>query len=446
MRSQLISTAAAGVLIAVASARAQTLPQVNSPQSLAERYVDPSAGLSIDDAVKRALEREPSLRSARTQVDAARAMRLQAGLRPNPSASFEWREEPGGTDNQTTIGMEWPLDLFRRSARLTVADREIEATEQSVADRARLLAAEVRMQYGEAAAAVRDVAVADNLAVSARRELELLRARVEEGASPPLERDLLDVELRRLESDRLIAAGRADAALFALKRLMGEPAEGPVKLRDTLETLVRREPDAAGPAPPPPLDAAVVGGRSDVREAAARVRLADARVNRARSEGRFDVSLFGTYMRMDAGFPQRGFDHDGSLERVRGVFNYVAGGVMVMVPLSNRNQGEIAAAQADRAGAEATLEASRLTAQSEIAAAAARDVQAQQAVVLYEGGIQLARQNLDVIRQTYELGRGRISDVLIEQRRYLDLEHAFTATLREAFDARTALRRARGEL
>jgi cobalt-zinc-cadmium efflux system outer membrane protein len=342
--------------------------------------------------------------------------------------------------------MEWPLDLFRRPARLTVADREIEATEQSVADRARLLAADVRMQYGEAAAAVRDVAVADNLAGSARRELELLRARVEEGASPPLERDLLEVELRRLESDRLIAAGRADAALFKLKRSMGEPAEVPVKLRDTLETLVVPEPDAAATAPLPPLVAAVVGDRSDVREAAARVRLADARVDRARSEGRFDVSLFGTYMRMDAGFPQRGFDHDGRLERVRGVFNYVAGGVMVMVPLRNRNQGEIASAQAERAGAEASLDAARLTAQSEIAAAAARDVQAQQAIVLYEGGIRLARQNLDVIRQTYELGRGRISDVLIEQRRYLDLEQAFTATLREAFDARTALRRARGEL
>jgi cobalt-zinc-cadmium efflux system outer membrane protein len=399
--------------------------------------------LSMEAAVARALEREPALRSARTEVDAARARRVNAGLRPNPTASFERREEPGGTDNQTTIGMEWPLDLFRRPARVAIADREVEATEQSVTDRARLLAAEVRTQYGEAAAAVRDVAVTDNLALSARRELELLRARVTEGASPPLDRDLLEVELRRFESDRLIAAGRAEASLFALKRLLGDPTESPVKLRDTLETLVQRM-DRPPSEPPAQPDTALA--RADVREAAVRVRLAEARIDRARSEGRFDVSAFGTYMRMDAGFPQRGFDSQGSLERVRGVFNYVAAGVMVTVPLRNRNQGDIAAAEAERVGAEASLEAARLTAESEIAAASARDAQARQAVGLYEQGIRLARQNLDIVRQTYELGGARIADVLMEQRRYLDIERAFTDTLREAFNALTALRRARGEL
>jgi outer membrane protein TolC len=60
---------------------------------------------------------------------------------------------------------------------------------------------------------VRDVAVADNVAASMRRQYDVLKQRVDEGASPPLERDLLEVELRRVESDRLLAAGRADAAI-----------------------------------------------------------------------------------------------------------------------------------------------------------------------------------------------------------------------------------------
>ena len=41
--------------------------------------------------------------------------------------------------------------------------------ERSVDDRVRLLAGDVRTRYGEAAAAVRDVAIADNVATSARR-------------------------------------------------------------------------------------------------------------------------------------------------------------------------------------------------------------------------------------------------------------------------------------
>jgi cobalt-zinc-cadmium efflux system outer membrane protein len=443
MRSRITLFSVVASLLASASARAQS--SLPPPQALAERYIDAIGGVSVEDAVTRALEREPSLRAAKTEIDAAQAMRLQAGLRPNPIASFERRQEPWGTDNQTSIGMEWPLDLFRRSARLSVAERELEATELSVADRRRVLAAEVRMRYGDAAAAIREVAIAESLAVSARRAVELLRARVEEGASPPLDRDLLEVELLRFESDRLIAAGRADAALFALKRVMGEPADVSLKLHDTLEALVGPAPTVADAASAPKLEASVVSDRSDVREAEARVAAAAARIERARSDGRFDLGLFGTYMRMDAGFPQRGVDARGNLERVRGVFNYLAGGVMVMVPLRNRNQGEVGVAEAGRAGAQAKVDAARLAAQSEIATAAARHVQSRQAVGLYERGVRLARQNLDVIRQIYELGKGPVFDVLTEQRRYLELERAFTDALHEAFDARTALRRARGE-
>jgi hypothetical protein len=36
--------------------------------------------------------------------------------------------------------------------------------------------------------------------------------------------------------------------------------------------------------------------------------------------------------------------------------------------------------------------------------------------------------------------------VLTEQRRYLDVERAFTAALREAYEARQALRRALGDV
>ena len=119
---------------------------------------------------------------------------------------------------------------------------------------------------------------------------------------------------------------------------------------------------------------------------------------------------------------------------------------MVTIPLRNRNQCEVASAQAVRVGAEATLAAVQLTAQAEVAAARARDDYARRAIAVYaEDARPLARHNLDVVTQTYELGRATVFDVLNEQRRYLDLEHAYTAALREAYEARTALRRALGD-
>ena len=171
-----------------------------------------------------------------------------------------------------------------------------------------------------------------------------------------------------------------------------------------------------------------------------------AQINRARRDGRFDVSLFGTYMRTDAGFPQRAFDEAGNLARVHGDFNYVSAGVMVTVPLQNRNQGAIAAARAARAGAAGQVEATRMTAASEIAAARTRDEHARQALAIFDNdAIALAAQNLEIVRQTYELGRGTLSDVLNEQRRYLDLQRDYTDTLGEAFDARQALAQVLGE-
>jgi cobalt-zinc-cadmium efflux system outer membrane protein len=364
-------------------------------------------------------------------------MRRQASLRPNPSLMFERREEPAGTDNQTTVQVSVPLDLFRRSARIEAADREIDVVNRSVGDRARVIVNDVTVKYGLASAALRDRSVADDVVAAARRELELLRQRVQEGASPPLDRDLLDVDVRQLESMRLLATARAESAMFELKRAVGLTAATPLMLTETLEVLA---PVAALPDAGTPLQ------RPDVLEAEARVQLADARIGEAQAAGRLDLSVFGSYMRMDAGFPQQGFGTTGDLERVRGVFHYVSGGAMVIVPLWNRNQGRVEAARAERVAAAARLEAVQLTAEAERAAALAQVTHTGAALDMVAGSLRLARQNLDVVRQTYELGRGTLREVLIEQRRYLESEREYTAALQRAFEARASMQFAQGDM
>lgn len=200
------------------------------------------------------------------------------------------------------------------------------------------------------------------------------------------------------------------------------------------------------PATSADADVEATAFRPDVRQAEAQIAVAEAQIERTRRESKPDVSLFGMYMRSDAGFPQSGFGPTGDLERVRGVFHYWSAGAMVTMPLLNRNQGAVAAAQAERTAAAAQVDAVRLSAQSEVAAARVRDVNARRALDVYTAeAVGLARQNLDVVRQTYELGRGTLLDVLNEQRRYLDLERAYTDVLREAFDARQTLKEALGE-
>jgi outer membrane protein, heavy metal efflux system len=440
MTIRIALTVLMATLLANVSASAQS-PGGQAP--FAGRFVDPANGLTLEQAIARALEQEPSLRAARSQVQAAEGTRIQASLRPNPSVSFERRAEPGGTDNVTSVGVEWPLDLFRRSRRIAVADREVTTAQMSAADRERLLLAEVRMRYGDVLAAIRDLGLLDDIAAATQNQFDLVRSRVEQGASPPLERDVLDVELRRVQADRLLQAGRADTAMFDLKRVLGMKADATLTVRDTLDALVQRE---SAVAPAVRGTSAAVEQRADVREASARIETALAKIDRAESDGRFDVSLFANYMRMDSGFPQRGFAPDGGLDRVRGQFNYWSAGAMFTIPLVNRNQGDVAVARAERTGAAALYDAARLAAEAELASARARDERAREAVKIYGAGAQaLARQNLTVVGQSYELGRVTVFEVLAERRRYLDVERAYTDALRAAYEARTALNRALGE-
>jgi cobalt-zinc-cadmium efflux system outer membrane protein len=286
--------------------------------------------------------------------------------------------------------------------------------------------------------------VLDEVIAAARTQLALVAARAAEGAAPPLDRDLLDVEVRRLLAEERLQRGRVESAFVALKGTMGLPPDAALAVRETLDGLVTREDRAAAPTASAE---DVIRARPDVRSAEARVLVADAQMEQGRSEGRIDVTVFGTYMRMDAGFPQRGVAPGGTLERVRGVFDYVTGGLMVTVPLFNRNQGGVAAARAARAGAEAAHEAAVLDARADIAAARIDDHSARESMAQYRDGIrQSARRNLDVVRETLTLGRATVFDVLNEQRRYLEIERAYTSALQTAFEARTRLQLALGDV
>ena len=96
---------AAFSLAPAAHAQEPSWPAPATPQ-----FIDRVEGLSLADSVGRALAGEPGLATVRAQIDVAIGLRAQAGLRPNPSVTFEQRVEPGGTDSQTMLTAEWPLD------------------------------------------------------------------------------------------------------------------------------------------------------------------------------------------------------------------------------------------------------------------------------------------------------------------------------------------------
>ena len=411
---------------------------------------------TVEQLVATALDRSPELRAARTAITVAGGELTQAGLRPNPTLSAS-RMLMTGAQHQTLVEVEWPLDLFRRPSRIGAAQHAVEATTLSVQDRERLLAASVREQAGRLLAARRNVEIMNEALIAARRMRELLDSRVTEGELPKLDANIAAVEAGRIEADLTLAQAEADGAAIELKALAGMGPNDPLILRDSLEGLVGGTPTpasvvlAAPPAlpasPAPPASAAVsIAARPDIREATARVALADAKIEQARREGRADMSLVANYGREGYGFDQRGFDSAGRLVPVQGNFHSFEIGASLVLPFRNRNQGAVASAEAERSGEQELLAARQLVAQAEVDAAVVRDREALRAVDLYATSIRdLARQNVDVRLEAYDLGRTPLSDLLAEQRRYLDVEAAYTAVLARAYDAHVALRRARGE-
>jgi len=130
-----------------------------------------AAPLTIEQAIAKAIDAAPALRASDASIEAARAGRRQADVRPNPSVSVEAENfvgtGPFGVLRRAEITAEYSQPFERggkRAARVTLAEREIGVAEaaQTVA-RLELIATIERAYI--------DVLIADRAAEAARDRL-----------------------------------------------------------------------------------------------------------------------------------------------------------------------------------------------------------------------------------------------------------------------------------
>jgi cobalt-zinc-cadmium efflux system outer membrane protein len=394
--------------------------------------------LTVDEVVARALADNPDLRAARAEVDAAIGRLRQAGLRPNPMLDLGGQKALG-PDNTLSVSLTLPLDLNRRKeGRIGVAEQELAMKRVQVADRERRLRAEVRMKSGELLAAQRNLQLTEDLLTVNRDALRIIQDRVREGAVPPLEENLMLVEVNRLDASRQLLASRVEVFALQLKALTGMTPEAPFSLRGELV-----------PAPPP-LDRTegvrrALAGRPDLESARTDTAMAHAKVRKEEAEGRWDASVNVGYQRQDFGYDLRGLTANGGTRPIQDVFHYFGGGVTIVLPVRNRNQGNVAAAEAETRAAERRQEFVGLTIRQEVEAAFTQYEASQRSLQIYARGVrEVARRNLEIVRKTYELGRTSLLDVIAEQRRFIDIETGYTDALKQVYDAAVEIERAIG--
>jgi cobalt-zinc-cadmium efflux system outer membrane protein len=310
-------------LARAARAEAPAVPEIDEARLAAMLGVGVGTGAGAGD---------PRAARLAAEVDAARAEAIAAGVRPDPSLSFE-REEvfPDGGLATSYVRLAVPLEVSgRRAARVGAAHAHALATaaEGDGARFARWIEALRRFRTAAYERARGELLRAERAALV--RAVEIVRRRTSAGAAAGY--DLQRIELELAAYDDRIAAAETELATARLElgAIIGLPAGV----------------DAAGalalPADPPPLEALLGGGvrgRAEYRAAAARLEAARAL---SRAAGRAWIPDFT----VSAGFMAQDAADGGSAS------GYTAG-LSLSVPVFDHGQADRARAAAQRRAAEA---------------------------------------------------------------------------------------------
>ena len=126
-------------------------------------------------------------------------------------------------------------------------------------------------------------------------------------------------------------------------------------------------------------------------------------------------------------------------------FITLAQALSITLPVRNQNQGNIAAAQASALAAQRRMAFVTLMIRQKVAGSFTHILCPTCAEHLH-GACAVARQNLEVVRKTYELGRVSLLDLIAEQRRYIDIETGYTEALKQTYDAVVEIERTVGTM
>jgi cobalt-zinc-cadmium efflux system outer membrane protein len=315
------------------------------------------AHLSLGSALDQARMQNPQVAMARARVLEAEGMRKQASLIPNPSLYASSENTPLGGSQPFTFGNDTDDYVYliqkielggKRSRRVAFASENV--SQMSIQSEVAMhqLLARVATAYWMAAGS----AALDRLY---KREVNTLdavvdynRARVQKGANA--EADLIRIQLEsdRLKAQARLAAEQARRFLIALYREMGASAfPDSAVFTDRLDDLSGIR--------PPDLQT-VFSDRPEMRAARESLKQAEANFDLQRANAVPDPQLMAGYKR---------FSGSGQFTGQNTLFF----GFQVPLPIFDRNQGQIAAAQAQVLGAKDAVADQEIAIRAEVESA-----------------------------------------------------------------------------
>lgn len=373
----------------------------------------PRAGLTLEQAIGMAMAANPSIAEADYAVRRSQGEWTQMGLRPNPVAGY-MATEVGQEDQigqQGVFGQQTIVTGDKLSLNRAVSAGDI-STARAEAEAQRLrVRADVQSRFYEALGAQRLIEIADRTEQNAERSLEATRRLQEAGETTRADVLLAEAVFERSGVSTQEAQARERGAWRQLAAMMGQPNMPPARLEGELETERRPEEFES-------IWLRVRSTTPELRRASARIARARARIGREQAANVPDIDA------------QLAVQQDAAT-------NYTVGTAQIgiMLPIHQRNQGAIAAAQAEYCRAIKAYERLELDLWDRLAQQVRdAEVAAQQVETYGEKVVPAAEEGLTLIREGYERGE---FDVL----RLVNAQQVYAEALREYTQAQIDLQR-----
>jgi len=419
---------------------AQTNQQIQPQINLSSTQFIDRTGLNVERLIETGFSKRTDLLAARQRLAIAQGRVVQAGLRPNPTLDAEYGSPKflgGESETDLSVGVSQTFELGgKRKKRLAVAKLELAQARAEVAALERQLAAEIRAGYARAVAAGRQLDALERLIAANDELVRITNARLKEGDVAPLDLNLVRVETDRLRVQVVRTRAELESEIISLRTLAG--------FEQTEILRIAPQPDR-----PPRFELSLVEvtdialrERQDLQAARIGEQLGDACISLAKSLATPNVSAGVRFSRSKqiVDLTERL-----GVGPARDTDNELTFGVSIEIPIFNRNQGEVASANAGKIQAQRQREFLEATIRRDVALAFRRYRASAEALVLYSTQIlPRSQDNFRSVQAAYNLGEFSVFDVINEQRRLIESETGYNEALRDYYAALAELETALG--
>jgi len=369
--------------------------------------------LTLDEAIRLALEHNQSLRAQRLNIDQARANEITAALKPNPVftnlnedfqifAPSSLTLDNIKTNQEFTNSITYTLERGgKRLKRVQVAQDTTDVTARTVSDAERQLRFQVAQAFIGVLLARSNLEFAREDLSNFAQVVNINQSRL--AAGDISEADYLKIALQKLQFEQDVSA--AEIALVqgkaALRQLVGfetVPEDFTVagELTRHKYNITQAE-----------LERQALLERPDLQAAQSAVKLAEDTLKLAYGNRARDLTWEGEYKR-------------------NGTINGVGFGLSIEIPIHDRNQGEIARSKVAQRQAFVAAEAAQIAVLTDVRSAYSGYRTSDQVVSLFESGyLKQATDSREISNYAYLKGAASLLDLLDAERSYRATQLAY---------------------